>query len=95
MGLLPDGDDPDTAPKSDLEDSDVGADAGEVSWTVREVLRAPAIWLIIVSQVLSSAAMGSIIVHRPPYITDQRYTNVVGGTMIVVFSVAVFFSKLV
>ena len=94
MGLLPDGDDPKPTPQGEQEGSDRQSDAGEVSWSVREAFRTPAIWLIIGSQVLSSAAMGSIIVHRIPYITDQGYSSAIAGTTMVVFSVAAFLSKL-
>ena len=94
MDLLPDGDDPKPTPQGEQEGTDQQSDAGEVIWSVREAFRTPAIWLIIGSQVLSSAAMGSIIVHRIPYITDQGYSSAVAGTTMVVFSVAAFLSKL-
>lgn len=72
MGLRPDGD-PHLASETPLRD---GRGAGrprgeETSWTVKEALRSPAYWSLVVVFGLTMLAMSSVGLHRIPHFMDR------------------------
>ena len=97
MGLLPDGD-----TRSDASETDEGQEPGgergepaeEVSWTVRQALRAPAFWLLVAYEVLSGMSLGALIIHRIPYATDLGFTDVQAGISFGIYGVCAFAAKL-
>ena len=98
LGLLPDGDRPtSTEPgvaKAAQESAGPTPLVDEVSWTPREAFRTPALWLLLVAELLAGMSMGGIIVHRIPYITDQGFSSIDAGVTFVTFSICAFLAKL-
>ena len=65
MGLLPDGD---TA--EDIESAKTKS-GSEYSWTVKQAVRTPALWLLISSAAIGVLANGAVSFHQVAYFTDQ------------------------
>ena len=93
MGLRPDGADAEPAHSGQWDGSQQPGE-DEVSWTVREAFRTPALWLLLASEVCSGMSMGGLIIHRIPYITDQGFSNVVAGVTFATYSICAFLAKL-
>jgi MFS family permease len=66
IGLLPDGDTPD----SDSDDGSNGA-PDEISWTTREAVRSVVFWKLVVVFTGVALALGTIGVHRIPAFVDR------------------------
>ncbi|MBI4202554.1 MAG: MFS transporter [Chloroflexi bacterium] len=72
MGMLPDGADPSQASKAGEETKSYSnASQGEVSLTVKEVLREPSFYLLMVAFSLAFVAAPALNLHMIPYMTDQ------------------------
>ena len=72
-GLLPDGVPIDeTADKSQMVDRGVkyAAEVQEVEFTLRQAMKTPAYWLLVLSQSVLSLAMPAISIHGIPFLTD-------------------------
>ena len=99
MGLRPDGDRVEATqldePVNPSEDTSAGLLVDEVSWTVREAFRTLALWLLLTANLYSGMSMGSLIIHRIPYITDQGFSTIDAGVTFVTFSVCAFLAKLI
>lgn len=67
MGLLPDGDRAATASVSGPVHPRARQ---EVSWTLRETMRSPALWLIAAAGCLATTANSGVIFHQVAYFTD-------------------------
>lgn len=65
MGLLPDGD---TAANNKSNSKSRG---NEYSWTVKQAVRTPALWLLISSAAIGVLANGAVSFHQVAYFTDQ------------------------
>lgn len=77
-GQLPDGDDPAEAvlagtgagrPVVELRRA---RGEGETDFTVRQVIRTPSFWMLVISWAARSVAMTSIVLHQVNYLTDVR-----------------------
>lgn len=97
MGLLPDGgtrvesSDPDEGQEPGGERQDP---TGEVSWTVRQAVRAPAFWLLVAYEVLAGMSLGALIIHRIPYATDLGFSAVQAGISFGIYGICAIAAKL-
>ena len=67
MGLLPDGDPPESAAKSTETTS---PRREEPRWEVRDALRTPTLWILIISSNLSSLGISAFLYHQVAYFRD-------------------------
>ena len=67
MGLLPDGD---RRPQADATPTDPSDTRGELSWTLREALRTPTLWLLIAAIVVALTVNAGVGFHLVAYYTD-------------------------
>ncbi len=65
MGLLPDGD------TAEAIESATKKSGSEYSWTVKQAIRTPALWLLISSAAIGVLANGAVSFHQVAYFTDQ------------------------
>ena len=70
MGLLPDGDTPDSPPP-DGERPTAADDSREVSWTVGEAVRTSTLWRLVIVFSMVSLATGTVALHRIPAFMDR------------------------
>ncbi len=84
MGLRPDGARPAVGPVV-LDASE--QDADELSFTLKETLRTPAFYLVILGMAVGGAAMGGINVHLFPYLVSKGLSE---GNAVVVMAVSSF-----
>ncbi|MFC1977027.1 MFS transporter [Chloroflexota bacterium] len=75
-GLLPDGATSEAETKEDTgatigRGAKYAADFQEIEFTLRQAMRTPAYWLLIVVQVLQLAGRNSLIMHQIPLLTDM------------------------
>lgn len=68
MGLLPDGDSADSNGPANTSKS---SREPEYSWTVKEAVRTPTLWFLILSAALGVLANGAVSFHQIAYYTDQ------------------------
>lgn len=74
LGLLPDGDapaDPATAAGGQRGTASVPSARTEISWTLKEALRAPAFWLLIPAFNFSGMALSVVLLHQIPYMEEK------------------------
>ncbi len=69
IGLLPDGDA--TGPRARQGRPSTHA---EVTWTRREAMRQPTLWLLAVAYPVGIVGMGAVNAHIYPYLTDIKFT---------------------
>ncbi|MBW2622654.1 MAG: MFS transporter, partial [Deltaproteobacteria bacterium] len=78
VGLLADGDDPDTYQNTDPsqeEESEKSNVVPERYWTRREALMTRTFWFIVISYAINSMSFQGINISLAPYIQDLGYTN--------------------
>lgn len=98
MGLLPDGE-PDRAPQpsgatSASQATEALAPPGkEPTWSLKEALRTPALWLIIVSFNLGYLSGPGFLVHLVPYLTDKGFGPGLATTTLGLFAFFMTLSK--
>ncbi|MFC2011245.1 MFS transporter [Chloroflexota bacterium] len=81
-GLLPDGASTEEETESDqMIDKGVkyAAEVEEVEFTVRQAMRTPAFWLLIVSNTVHILAMPAISIHGIPFLTDMGIDTIVAA----------------
>lgn len=93
VGLLPDGDPrPDGGPAAGSSSGGhrQASRAGEAgpSYTLREALRTPALWLIIFSQLIAAVAISTFGFHQSSFYTDQGLEVVVATLSVSVYGLA-------
>ncbi len=87
VGLLPDGG---PAEASSVARRSSAGQAGEAaaSYTLREALRTPALWLIIFSQLIAAIAISTFGFHQSSFYTDQGLEVVVATLSVSVYGLA-------
>ncbi|MBI4301490.1 MAG: MFS transporter [Chloroflexi bacterium] len=65
----------------------------EASWTRREAVKTSALWLLMVSFGLAFMAVGAMLMHLFPYLTDIGFSGKAAATMLMFQSLMAFFSK--
>ena len=99
MGLLPDG--AAAATQEGLEQGPEGAakpapaPVDEASRTLRQAIGSAAFWFLAGYELLAGMAIGSLIIHRIPYMTDLGFSDVQAGVSFIIYSVCAFLAKLV
>jgi sugar phosphate permease len=71
MGLLPDGDTPDTAGAAADSPKRAAAFGGETEWTLKQAMGTPAFWMLIVAVAAGTCANGGVGFHQAAYFEDQ------------------------
>ncbi len=93
IGLVPDGTAVD--PKSLLPMTQAKVKlATDYDWTIREAVRTPALWLMVVSFTISGAGLHGFLVHVIPALTDKGYSTSFATTMVAELSIVVLFAKM-
>ncbi|MEI7924877.1 MAG: MFS transporter [Chloroflexota bacterium] len=85
VGLLPDGDTPETLAARAQED----APPVEVQWTAAEALRTPAFWLLTAGFTLVGAPSSSIFVHMAPYVVSRGHSLAAGAAVVSWYGIGV------
>ena len=77
MGLLPDG------AKSEDEVKEAYASRGGLesqhSWRLREAIRTRALWLLVLTQILSGLAVSSVVLHEFSYVRELGYSTAIAA----------------
>lgn len=100
MGLLPDGEpapietEKNGSGEARAASAAKGADLEE-SWTLKEALRMPTLWLIIAATDLAGMSISGIGFHQVPYVTDIGFSSAIAASMITVWGTFAFISKLI
>ena len=99
-GLLPDGAYTETEPATDTARTiDRGikyaAEVQEIEFTLRQAMRTPAYWLLIVAQVGYGAASSSLITHFIPFVTDMGINPVRAAVMLGIMSFTAIPTRLI
>jgi sugar phosphate permease len=71
MGLLPDGDSPETAGATADSPKRAAAFGGETEWTLKQAMGTPAFWMLIVAVAAGTCANGGVGFHQAAYFEDQ------------------------
>ena len=92
-GLLPDGSRVDEKLKEDKDQliaSGVkyASEVEEVEFTIKQAMRTPAYWLLILSQVGPGITTGSLMLHFIPMITDMGVTPIKAAAMVTISSLS-------
>lgn len=89
IGLLPDGDNAPLKPNpGEVVKPEIikrVAARLEETWTLKEALRTPVLWMIIASFILSGMGLSAGIFHQTAYISDKGLSSAVLTTNIIVF----------
>ena len=101
IGLLPDGLKP--APSQNAYPADITASheegqptqALEDVWTLRQALRAPSFWLILIAFNLGGMAINSVLIHQFNYITDKGFSIAVAASVVTVYAFFAIIAKLI
>ena len=95
LGLRPDGA-PEAAPVAREPGSPAAAPAaGEISWTLAEARRTPALWLLTLSTGFGYLVGGGINLHMVPYFMDQGIPSLVAVGATTVFAITAGLGSLV
>ncbi len=70
-GLLPDGD---TERAASEDARSEGEASGDFVWTRGEVIRQPALWMLILTFGLAGTGLGAMLLHLVPYLTDSGFS---------------------
>jgi MFS family permease len=73
MGLLVDGDKP--SPEATEVSGSLFVTDAEIQWTVREALRTPALWKLMMVFAVTGLAQGGASVHRIPYWIERGFDS--------------------
>ncbi|MFC1953732.1 MFS transporter [Chloroflexota bacterium] len=91
-GLLPDGatSREDSADESKMIDKGVeyAAEAQELEYTLRQAMRTPAYWLLILAQTSHSMAMPAMLIHGIPFLTDIGMDPIKAAGMMAIMALA-------
>jgi MFS family permease len=87
MGLLPDGDDPESVSlgPDDLAEVD-NLSAGEHIWTLREALRTRALWLLLIGFNLAGLSIFGVMIHLIPYLEDKGFSKDIAAGAMTIFA---------
>ena len=88
MGLLPDGDEPADAERSQSMDARTRAAPIEHSWTLSEARRTPAMWLIVFSMTVAALSTGGLSFNMVVYFTDRGIADGVAGIALSAFALS-------
>jgi len=89
MGLLPDGDEaPMEGPAGATVTVTGSYSGGERVWTLKESLRTPALWLLLLAFTLSSLGMTGAMIHFYPFLASRGISGELGAAIITVFAFA-------
>lgn len=88
VGLLPDGD---LAPSADTPKK--AAPAPEFSWTLKEAMSTPTLWLLVVGLVMGILGNGAISFHQVAYFTDMGVAAEVAALALSVYGLAGAFAN--
>ncbi|MFC1532870.1 CynX/NimT family MFS transporter, partial [Thermodesulfobacteriota bacterium] len=102
-GLLPDGitSKEDVSEKSEMIEAGIkyAAEVEEVEFTLRQALKAPTFWLLLVAQTGQNLAITSISMHGIPFLTDIGITPIrAAGMMAIMVAIGIpsrFFSGII
>lgn len=95
MGLRPDGDPPSGPDPRSLSAVQVAAMKADVVWTLAQVVRTRALWLIMIAFGLSGMGLFAMIMHIVPYVSDIGYAAAVAAGVQSIQAAASMASKLV
>jgi MFS family permease len=89
MGLLPDGDDPESISviSEGLAETD-SMSAGEHIWTLREALRTKALWLLLLGFNLAGLSVFGVMIHLIPYLVDKGFSKDIAAAAMTFFALS-------
>ena len=96
MGFLPDGASVEALQSNDQDQNPRAPETQpveEASWTVRQAICAPSLWLLIAYEALSGMSIGALIIHRIPYMTDLGYSATQAGVSFAIYHAGAFVAK--
>jgi len=93
MGLLPDGDEGSPVPRQRASDvvrpAEVrSAPQVETIWTLKAALRTPALWVVLLSFILSGMGLSGTMLHQTAYISDKGLPTAVMTTNMVIWGLS-------
>ena len=101
IGLLPDGVRSNPHPYGAISvEGNVGTvtpssgEVTEVSWTLREAVRTPTLWLLLLAFNFMGMPIGAVVLHQVPYMTDKGFSLGVASSLAVLFSAFALIAKL-
>jgi MFS family permease len=87
MGLLPDGDDPESISlKSQGLAETTNISSGERIWTLRDALRTKALWLLLVGFNLAGLSISGVMIHLIPYLLDKGFSKDIAASAMTIFA---------
>ncbi|MDO8687867.1 MAG: MFS transporter [Dehalococcoidales bacterium] len=92
IGLLPDGEElspqPEQGTKEEASTPNSAGSRVEEVWTLKEALRTPTLWIILLSFLSSGMGLSATMLHQIAYISDKGLPPSVGATNIMVWGIA-------